>query len=101
MLTETELHKVDFIENDFPTIEVKKSLELYELQEEATQYLSEGRELQAHLEITKDNGSAYLLVHGNVSLDGLHKVLSYKEANMVKFPNVMLRLKGKPTCIHS
>ena len=62
MLTETESHNVDFIENDFPTIEVKKSLELYELQEEATQYLSEGRELQAHLEITKDSGSAYLLV---------------------------------------
>ena len=36
MLTETESHNVDFIENDFPTIEVKKSLELYELQEEAT-----------------------------------------------------------------
>ena len=61
-MTEIESHKVDFIENDFPTIEVKKSLELYELQEEATQYLSEGRELQAHLEITKDSGSAYLLV---------------------------------------
>ena len=62
MLTETESHNIDFIENDFPTIEVKKSLELYELQEEATQYLSEGRELQAHLEITKDSGSVYFLV---------------------------------------
>ena len=62
MLTEKESHNVDFIENDFPTIEVKKSLELYELQEEATQYLSEGRELQAHLEITKDSGSVYFLV---------------------------------------
>ena len=37
MLTETKSHNVDFIENDFPTVgEVKKSLELYELQEEAT-----------------------------------------------------------------
>ena len=68
-LTEIKSCNIDFIENDFLSIgEVKKSLELYELQKEAIQSLNKGRELQAHFEIANDSRRD-LPPSGNMPLD--------------------------------
>ena len=70
-MTEIESRHVNFIEDDFPSInEAKQDLQLYELQEleGVIPSLGEGGESQLHPEIAKDSGSD-LTPSGSKSLD--------------------------------
>ena len=61
-MIEIESRDVNFIEDDFPSInEAKQDLQLYELQEleGVIPSLGEGGESQLHLEIAKDSGSDF------------------------------------------
>jgi len=47
-MTEIESRNVDFFEDEFPSIgEIKKDLELYELQQDLQPFVSEGEDLNS------------------------------------------------------
>jgi len=53
-MTEIESHNVDFLEDEFPSIsEIKKDLELYELQQGLQPSLGEGEHLNSR-QVTKN-----------------------------------------------
>lgn len=76
----------DFIESGFfSTGDIKKSRELYALQEKPRQSLSEGRKLRAHLETPKNGGSDLLLCR-NLPLDDLSQGLELHKSKHGQIP---------------
>ena len=93
--TEVNSHDIDFIENDFPSIDdVNESLYLYELEELSAVPLSSSEFGELVPETTRDSRS-HSQPSGSVPLE-LSKPLELRHSNKVTFLAVTLRLRGMP-----
>ena len=96
-MTEIESHDVNFIEDDFPSInEAKQDLQLYELQEleGVIPSLGEGGESQLHPKITKESGSD-LTPSGSKPLDSDTQGSKVRRSKSETIPRHHFEIEGE------